>query len=90
MRERALAVHLGHDERDARLEPVGRRLVDRDRTAAHRVRHELARRRRADGEEREVDVAGGERLGRRLLDDERRRRASVPAERADANARTFS
>ena len=26
--------------------------------------------RRADGEEREVEVAGGERLGRRLLDDE--------------------
>ena len=31
-----------HDERDARLEPVGRRLVDRERAAAHGVGDELA------------------------------------------------
>ena len=66
--ERAPAVHLGHDERDPGLEPVGRRLVDRDRAAAHGVRHELARRARADREEEDVDVAARERLGRRLLD----------------------
>ena len=87
--ERAVAVHLRHDERDARLEPVRRRLVDRDRAAAHRVRHELARRRRADGEEEEVDVAARERLGRRLLD-RAAGRAACPAERADAKTRTLS
>ena len=89
--ERALAVHLGHDERDARLEPVRRRLVDRDRAAAHRVRDELARRRRADGEEREVDVAGGERVGRRLLDDDAAvERPARPSVRTRTRARSRS
>ncbi len=74
------AVDLGHDERDARLEPVGRRLVDRDRAAADGVRDELARGAGADGEEEDVDVAARERLGRRLLDD-------VPADLLAGRAR---
>jgi len=37
-----IAVHLRHDERDAGLQPVRRRLVDRDRAAADGVRDELA------------------------------------------------
>jgi hypothetical protein len=59
--------HLGHDERNARLEAVRGRLVDRDRTARDGVGDELARGAGADGEEEDVDVAAGERLGRRLL-----------------------
>ncbi len=57
-----------------------------------RDRHELAARRRPDGEEEQVDVTGAERLGRRLLDDERAvpERKRRPAERAEANARTCS
>ncbi len=42
MLERPLGIHLGHDERDARLEPVRGRLVDRGRAAANSVRHQLA------------------------------------------------
>jgi hypothetical protein len=68
--ERTAAVHLGNDERDARLEPVGGRLVDRDRAAAHCVWHELTRRGRADREERDIELPGGEGFRRRLLDDE--------------------
>src|SRR5579884_3006954 len=64
--ERALAVHLRHDERDARLEPVGGRLVDGGRASAHGVRHELARRAGADREEENVDPRPLERLRRRL------------------------
>ena len=79
--ERAVAVHLGHDERHVRLHAPRGRLVDRDRAAAHGVRDELARRRRADREEAEVEAAGLERLGRRLFDDAGRR-AREPAERA--------
>ena len=67
--ERSAAVHLRHDERNARLEPVGRGLVDDRRPAAHRVRHELARGARTDREEEDVDVPALERLGCRLLDD---------------------
>jgi len=55
--ERAVAVHLRHDERDARLEAIRGRLVDRDRAAGDRVRHELPRRARPDREEEDVDVA---------------------------------
>ena len=55
MLDRAVAVHLRHDERYVRLHPPGRRLVDRQRAAAHRLRYELARCRRADGEERDVE-----------------------------------
>ena len=55
----AVAVHLRDDERDAPLEPVGRRLVDRDRAAAHGVGDEPARRLGSDGEQRDVDLAGG-------------------------------
>ncbi len=69
--ERAGAVHLGHDQRHAVREPVGRRLVDGDRAAAHRVRDELARGGRADREQAQVEVTGCERLRRRLLDDQR-------------------
>ena len=87
--ERAGAVHLGDDERDPGLEPVGGRLVDRDRAAADGVRDELARGARADREEEDVDVAARERLGRRLLDRVAREPA-CPAERADAKTRTFS
>ncbi len=53
-----VAVHLGHDERDAGLEPVGRRLVNRDGAAARRG-DELERRLRPDREQRDVDPAGG-------------------------------
>ena len=73
------AVHLRDDERHAGLEPVRRRLVDRDRAAADGVRDELAAGGGADGEETEVEVAGGERLRRRLLDD---RAAELGARRA--------
>ncbi len=66
--ERARRVHLRHDERDPRLEPVGGRLVHRDRAAADGVGDELAARGGADREETEVEVSCGERLGRRLLD----------------------
>ena len=66
--ERPLAVHLGHDERHPVLQAEGLRLVDADRAAAYGVRHELAARAGADGEEAEVEVAGGEGLGCRLLD----------------------
>ena len=55
--ERAHRIHLRHDERNAGLEPVGRRLVDRERAAAHGVRHELAGGARADREQEDVDVA---------------------------------
>jgi hypothetical protein len=56
----------------------------------HGVRHELARRRRADREEAE-SRSPAESLGRRLLDDERLPpKATRPADRSDANARTSS
>ena len=90
--ERAAAVDLGHDERVAVDEPVGGGLVDADRAGRRRDRDELAAGGRADREEEQVDVAGAERLGRRLLDDELvvAEREAVPAERAEANARTCS
>ena len=66
--ERAIGIHLGHDEWDARLEPVCRRLVDRDCASSDRKRHELTRRARPDGEEKHVDVAARERFRRCLLD----------------------
>ena len=40
--ERALAIHLGHDERDTRLEPESRRLVHAERTRSGREGNELA------------------------------------------------
>src|SRR5205823_5212508 len=64
------AVHLRNDERDAVLEPERRGLVDADRAAANRVRHELSARLSPDGEEAEVEIPGRERFGCRLLDDE--------------------
>src|SRR5581483_3254958 len=68
--QRALAVHLRHDERIAVGEPVGARLVDDERATLDGVGDELAGRGRAAGEEHEVEVARGERAGRRLLDDD--------------------
>ena len=51
--------------------PGGTRTTCRCRSRPRRRRRdELAARRRADREEEQVDVAGAERLGRRLLDDE--------------------
>ena len=78
--DRAGAVHLGDDERDPVLEPVGGGLVDRDRAARDGVRDELARGAGADREEEDVDVAARERLRRRLLD-------RVPADLAARRAR---
>ena len=66
--EGPLAVHLGHDQRDAVLQAEGLGLVDADRAATHRVRDELAARAGADREEAEVEVACRERLGRGLFD----------------------
>ena len=68
--ERTRAVDLGHDEWVAVHEAVGRRLVHADRARGRGNRHELVARRRSHGEEKQVDVAGAERLGRRLLDEE--------------------
>ena len=68
--ERALAVHLGHDQRVAVDEAVGRGLVDADRAAGRGVRNELLGTGGSDREQAEVEIAGAERLGRRLLDDE--------------------
>ena len=62
------AVHLGHHERNARLEAERRRLVDADGAALDGDRDELAARLCADREETEIDVARRQRLGSRLLD----------------------
>ena len=67
--ERSFAVHLGDDERNPLFEAVRGRLVDRNRAAADGVGHELATCFCADGEQAKVEVAGGERLSSRLLDD---------------------
>ena len=66
--ERPLTVHLGDDERDPVLQPVGRGLVDRDSASAHGVGDELAARRGPDREQADVEIAGAQSLGRRLLD----------------------
>ena len=58
--EGALAVHLGHDERDAVLEPEGRGLVDAERPGFSGDRDELAAPLRADREEADVEVARAE------------------------------
>ncbi len=68
--ERAVAVHLGHDERVAVDQAVRRGLVDAEGAARGRGRDELAARRGSYGEQEEVDVACSEGLRRRLLDDE--------------------
>ena len=68
--ERPAAVHLGDDERIAVDEPVRGGLVDAEGAGRGRDRNELPARGRTDREEEEIDVAGAERLGRRLLDDE--------------------
>jgi hypothetical protein len=78
--QRSRAVDLGDDERDAGLQPVRRGLVDGDCTAADGVGNERARGGRADGEEREVEVASST----------TRSPTCCPAERAEANARTRS
>ena len=66
--ERARAVHLGHDERDARLEPVGGRLVDRDGAAATAC-GTSSRDAPVPTEKRKTSTSPrDERLGRRLLD----------------------
>ena len=86
--ERAAAVHLGHDERVAVREPVGARLVDDERAALDRVRDELARGAVPTEKSDEVEAARGERLRRRLLDDESRRRAPCrPSARRRRRAR---
>src|SRR5207237_3778098 len=64
--ERALAVHLGHDERHPVLQAEGLGLVDADRAAFDGVRDELPARLRADREEAEVEAR--ERLRGCLLD----------------------
>src|SRR6187402_1140162 len=64
------AVHLGDDERIAVDEAIGGRLVDADRAGLGGDRDELPARRRADREEKQVDIPGAERLLRRHLDDE--------------------
>jgi len=66
--QRTVAVHLGHDERIAVDQAVRRRLVDDERAAGRCVRHERLAGGGAHREESKVEVAGGERLGRRLLD----------------------
>ena len=75
------------------LEPVRARLVDDDRAAA-RPRAGRARATRDVPTEKsdEVEIARGERLRRRLLDGQLAVAVATapPAERADANARTFS
>ena len=64
---RTLAIHLGHDERDTCLEPESRRLVHAERTGSCCERDELATDLGADREEADVEVAGAQRRGRRLL-----------------------
>ena len=66
----AFAVHLRNDERHAVLQTVRRRLVDRDRAAANGVGDEFPRRCCADGEQADVEVPGGECVGRRFLDEQ--------------------
>ena len=68
MLERPLTVHLGDDERDPILQPVGRGLVDRDSASAYGVGDELAACRGPDREQADVEIAGAQSLGRRLLD----------------------
>ncbi len=82
--ERALAIHLGHDERDTRLEPESRRLVHAERTRSGREGNELATDLGADREEADVEVAGAQRRGRRLLDLE----VTEPLRRRSAMTRT--
>src|SRR5206468_400394 len=66
--ERALAVDLGHDERDARVQPIRRGLVHADSSGRGGGGYQLATELGADGEEAHVEVAGAECALRRLLD----------------------
>ena len=62
-----IAVHLGHDERNAVLEPESGGLVDAECSSCGGNRNEPSARGRSDGEEAEVEIPGAQHLWGRFL-----------------------
>ena len=90
--EGALAVDLGHHERDALLQAERGRLVDAEGTGCRCDRHELPAPLRADREEADVQGARRQRANRRLLDlevAEESTRGAPRGERADVRVATI-